>query len=60
MAEETGTIHVGCCWFRTLKEWEELFKPWRLVRSSRRVVEDSTDKGAVMRFENDQVIEMGK
>ena len=55
IAEETGTLQGETVWFRTVDDWAELFKPWKLVWSADRILEETapTDHGKVMRFENE-------
>jgi len=56
VAEGTGTFQGESEWLRTVEGWSELFKPWRLVWQTDRVLEVTADKdqGKVMRFERDE------
>jgi len=54
IAEETGTFQGDKVWFRSLDEWSNLFKPWKLVWQTDRVLEETSKNkshGKVMRFE---------
>jgi len=53
ITEGTGTFQSETVWFRTVEDWIELFKPWKLVWQTDRVLEETApkDQGMVMRFE---------
>ena len=53
ITEGTGTFQNEVVWFHTVEDWIELFKPWKLVWQTKRILEETAakDQGMVMRFE---------
>ena len=53
ITEGTGTLENEVVWFHTIEDWIELFKPWKLVWKTKRILEETaaSDQGTVMRFE---------
>ena len=53
ITEGTGTFQSEAEWFHTVEDWIELFKPWKLVWQTKRILEETAakDQGMVMRFE---------
>jgi len=54
LAEEEGEKRGSTYWFHTVKEWKDLFLPWKLTWCTERKIEETFkgSAGLIMRFES--------